>query len=139
MRALGTICAIFAASAGLDAEQTTALHLFAMPMLKVDGAALRNQIEERLMKERRKLIKLHRVVAMLDRKSKIENRKLIDPLAVFGSEDRQFLHHELRLANSADHMRAGGSVPFLRHLLAGVTAPTLDVCAVNKIGPLDFG
>ena len=139
MSGLRAVSAILAASAGLDAEQTTTLHLFAMPMLKVDGTALRNQIEERLMIERRKLIKLHRVVAMLDRKSKIQNRKLIDPLAVFGSEDRQFLHHELRLANGADHVRAGGGVPFLRHLLAGVTAPTLDVCTVNKIASLDFG
>src|SRR5437763_14325759 len=99
MRALVTICAIFAASAGLDAEQTTALHLFAMPMLKVDGTALRNQIEERLMIEGRKLIKLHRVVAMLDRKSKIENRKLIDPLR---SEERR-VGKEWRKREWAEH------------------------------------
>ena len=36
MRGLRAVSAIFAAAAGLDAEQTAALHFFATPMLQ-DG------------------------------------------------------------------------------------------------------
>jgi hypothetical protein len=42
MRGLRAIGAIFAASAGLDAEQTTALHFFATPMREMHSPALRN-------------------------------------------------------------------------------------------------
>jgi hypothetical protein len=49
MSGLRTISAVFAATAGLDAKQTAPLHFFATPMLEMNRAALRNQIEERLM------------------------------------------------------------------------------------------
>src|SRR6266516_408072 len=76
---------------------------------------------------------------MLNRKSKIENRKLIDPLAAFGNENRQFFHHELRFPKGADHVCAGGTIPFLRRALAGMAAPTLDVGVTREIAPLDLG
>src|SRR6266568_5670906 len=139
MRRLRAVSAIFAAAACLDAKQTAALHLLAAPMLKVHSPALRNQIEQRLVIEGRELIKLHRVPAMLNRKSKIENRKLIHPLTTVGNEDRQFLHHELRFPNGTNHVRARGAVPFLGHALAGMTAPTPDVSAAREIAPIDLG
>jgi hypothetical protein len=70
---LRAISTIFAASTGLDAEQSAALHFLAAPMPEMNRATLRNQIEERLMIQRLELIKLHRVPAMLNRKSKIQN------------------------------------------------------------------
>jgi hypothetical protein len=45
MSGLSTISAVFAATAGLDAKQTAPLHFFATPMLKMNSAALRNEIE----------------------------------------------------------------------------------------------
>src|SRR4030095_10355785 len=102
MRGLRAIGAIFAAAAGLDAEQTTALHLFATPMREMRSPALRNQIEERLMIKRRELIKCHLVAAMLSRKSRIENRKLIDPLIGLRNEDGQLFHHVLSLSDRAN-------------------------------------
>src|SRR4029077_4332656 len=36
------------------------------------------------------------------------------------------------------HVRAGGAVPFLRHLFAGVAAPTLDVSATGKNAAADL-
>src|SRR4029077_15770497 len=59
----------------------------------------------------------------------------IDPLPGFGSEDRQLFHHELRFPDCADHVRAGGAIPVLRHALAGMAAPALYVSAVRKIAP----
>lgn len=52
MSGLGTIGAIFAATAGLDAKQTASLNFYATPMLKMNSPALRNEIEQRLMVER---------------------------------------------------------------------------------------
>ena len=51
MSGLRTISAIFAAAASLDAKETAPLHFFAMPMLKMNSPALRNEIEQRLMVE----------------------------------------------------------------------------------------
>jgi len=51
MSGLRTISAVFAAAAGLDTKQTAALHFFAIPILKMNGSALRNKIEQRLMVE----------------------------------------------------------------------------------------
>ena len=51
MRALCAIGAIFAASAGLDREQAAALHLLTLPMLQMNGATPRDEIEERLIVE----------------------------------------------------------------------------------------
>jgi hypothetical protein len=39
-------------TAGLDAKQTAALHLFTTPKLEMNSPALRNQVEEWLMIER---------------------------------------------------------------------------------------
>jgi hypothetical protein len=75
MSGLRAISAVFAAAAGFDAEQTATLHFRASPVLEMHRAALRNQIEKRLIIKGRELIKRHRVAAMLNRKSKIENRK----------------------------------------------------------------
>jgi len=76
---------------------------------------------------------------MFNRQPKIGNRKLIHPLAALGNEDRQFLHHELRFADCADHVGASGAVPFLGHALAGMTTPTLDVGATREIPPVNLG
>jgi len=43
-------------------------------MPEMNGTTLRNQIEERLMIQRLELIKLHRVAAMLNRKSRLSHR-----------------------------------------------------------------
>ena len=75
---------------------------------------------------------------MFNRQSKIGNRKLINPLAAIGNEDRQLFHHELCFANGADHMRAGSGIPFFRHLFAGVTAPALDVSAARENTAIEF-
>jgi hypothetical protein len=45
MSGLRAISAVFAAAAGLDAEQTAPLHFFATPMLKMNSAALRNEVK----------------------------------------------------------------------------------------------
>ena len=76
---------------------------------------------------------------MFNRKSAIGNRKLINPLAVLRSEDRQFFHHELGLTDGANHVGAGRCVPFLGHALAGVAAPALDVGVARESAPIDFG
>jgi hypothetical protein len=75
---------------------------------------------------------------MFNRQSKIGNRNLINPLAALGNEDRQFFHHELRLADGADHVSAGGGVPFLRHFFASVTTPALNVGVPGKNMPINF-
>jgi len=59
MRALGAVSAIFAATAGFDAEQTAPLHLFAAPVLKMNLATLGNQIEQRLTIQPLEFRKLH--------------------------------------------------------------------------------
>src|SRR5437016_206740 len=59
-------------------------------------------------------------------------RKSVGPLAVRRAENRQFFHHELRFADRTDHTGAGGGVPFLRHALTGVTAPTFDIRVSRK-------
>ena len=69
---------------------------------------------------------------------KSEIRNLVDPLAVFGNENRQFFHHELSFANGANHVGAGRGVPFLRHFLAGMAAPTLDVGVTGENMAIDF-
>src|ERR1700730_4944622 len=74
-------------------------------------------------------------------KSEIRNLKLVYPLAVSRSEDRQLLHHELRFADGANHMRAGGAVPFFRHAFAGVAPPALNERAVREnvsVDPVEF-
>ena len=87
MRGLRAIRAIFAATTGLDAEQTAPLHLFAAPMREMHSPALRNQIEERLMIVRRRADQMSS--RGRDVKSKTENRKSksIDPLAGLRSEE----------------------------------------------------
>ena len=75
---------------------------------------------------------------MFNRQSEIGNRKLIDPLAAFGNEDRQFFHHELRLADGADHVGAGRGVPFLRHFFASVTTPAFNVGVPGENMPINF-
>jgi hypothetical protein len=45
---LGAVSAILAAAAGLDTEQTAALHFFGAPMREMNFAALGDQIEQRL-------------------------------------------------------------------------------------------
>jgi hypothetical protein len=74
MTGLRTVSAIFAASARFDTEQAAALNLFAAPMLQMNSAALRNQIEQRLMIEAVQLIKRHRA-ATLDETLRAENQK----------------------------------------------------------------
>src|SRR6202040_567370 len=63
---------------------------------------------------------------------------LIHPLITLGNKDGQFFHHVLGFADRTDHVRAGGAVPLLRHLLAGVAAPTLDVSATRKNAATDL-
>lgn len=75
---------------------------------------------------------------MLSRQSKIDNRQLIDPLAILRSEDGQFVIHKLRFANRANHVCPGRAPPFLRHLLAGVTAPALDVSTAGENPAMDL-
>src|SRR6266568_5374749 len=70
--------------------------------------------------------------------TEIGNRKLINPLAVFGNENRQFFHHELGFPKRADHVRASRAIPFLRHALAGMAAPTFDVGITREIAPPDL-
>ena len=91
------------------------------------------------MIQRIEFCKLHRNNAMFNRQSKIGNRKLIHPLAALGNEDWQFFHHELSFSERADHVRAGGAVPFLGHALAGMTTPTLDIGATREIPPVNLG
>jgi hypothetical protein len=57
----------------LDAEQTTTLNFLALPMLQMNCAALRNQIEQGLMIELAKFGEFHRNDAMFNRQSKISN------------------------------------------------------------------
>ena len=61
MSALGAIGAIFAATSGLYAEQTTALNVFAAPTLEMDCMRLADQIEERLVIEGRDFFEIHQV------------------------------------------------------------------------------
>src|SRR5215831_3862030 len=56
----------------------------------------------------------------------------VNPPAAVRDEDRQFFHHELGLADGADHMGAGRCEPFLRHALTGVAAPTLATSAPRE-------
>ena len=75
MSGLRTISAVFAAAAGLDAEQTAPLHFFGTPMVKMNSAALRNQLEQWLVVEILEFPKRHRVPATLNPKSEIRNPK----------------------------------------------------------------
>ena len=61
MRALRAVGTIFTAAPGLYAEQTTALNVFAVPMLEMDGARLADEIEERLVIEGRDFFEIHQV------------------------------------------------------------------------------
>src|SRR5579885_944967 len=72
LRAVG---GIFAAATGLDAEQTAPLNLPAAPMLQMDCAALRDQIEKGLVIEIFELREIHRAPATLNPKFKIRNPK----------------------------------------------------------------
>src|SRR5262249_60439297 len=66
------------------------------------------------------------------------SRCSIDPPAVFGNQDRQFFHHELGLADGTNHSGAGRGVPFLRHALAGVAAPALDISMTGESTAINF-
>ena len=57
--ALGAVAAVFATAAGLDAEEAATLDFRAAPMLQMDGAALRDEIEERLLIEGAESGQLH--------------------------------------------------------------------------------
>ena len=74
----------------------------------------------------------------VNRQSQIGDRKLVNPPAILGTEDRQFFHHELGLANGANHVGAGRCVPFLGHALAGMAAPALDVSAAREGTAIDL-
>jgi hypothetical protein len=56
---LRAVSAIFAAPTGLNTEQAAALNFFPAPILQMNSAALRNQIEQRLMIKRRYLTQIH--------------------------------------------------------------------------------
>jgi hypothetical protein len=71
MSGLRAISAILTASAGLDAEQTAPLHLFAAPMSQMHIPALSDEIEERLVVKFFELPERHRVVETLNPKSEI--------------------------------------------------------------------
>src|SRR6516162_2006707 len=131
MSGLCAVSAVFTTAASFNAQQTASLHFLATPMLEMDHAALRNQIEQGLIIELFEFPEGHRVIAMLNPKSEIRN--VVDPLPVFGSEDRQFFHHELRFSDCANHVRAGGLIPLLRHALASVAAPALHIRALHEI------
>src|SRR5947208_15429967 len=68
----------------------------------------------------------------------IANRRLVHPPAAVGNQNWQFFHHELRLTEGADHVRAGRCEPFLRHFLTGMTAPALDICVTREDSSIDF-
>src|SRR6266550_1536055 len=74
--------------------------------------------------------------SIANRKSAIQ--KLIHPSAVLRSEDWQFFHHELGLADRANHVCPSRGVPFLRHALAGVAAPALDVSTAREGTAIDL-
>src|SRR5882724_3403780 len=75
--------------------------------------------------------------SIANRKSAIQ--KLIHPSAVLRSEDWQFFHHELGLADRANHARPGRGVPFFRHFLAGMATPALHIGVARESAPIDFG
>src|ERR1700730_13723418 len=75
LRAIG---AVFAAAAGFDAEQAAPRHFLAAPMLEMNCAALRNEIEKRLMIEQAQPIELHRA-AILIPNSEIRNPNFSSP------------------------------------------------------------
>ncbi len=59
MRTLRAVAAILAAPARLNAKQAATLNLLPAPVLQMHLAALRNQVEERLMIKRMELIEMH--------------------------------------------------------------------------------
>src|SRR5438067_1937330 len=65
-------------------------------------------------------------------RSAIRNPQSVSPLAVRRTEDRQFFHHKLGFSDRADHVSAGGGIPFLRHAFAGVATPALNVGGPGK-------
>src|SRR5580704_3459177 len=73
---------------------------------------------------------------MLNPNSEIRN--LVYPLVALRNKDGQLLHHVLSLSNGANHVDARCDVPFLRHFLTGMAAPTLRVGAASKNAPIDF-
>src|SRR6266699_4699471 len=83
-------------------------------------------------------LQIYRMKTERDSFTEIGNRKLINPLAVFGNENRQFFHHELGFPKRADHVRASRAIPFLRHALAGMAAPTFAVGITREIAPPDL-
>jgi hypothetical protein len=74
MSGLRAVSAIFAAAAGLDTKQTAPLHFFATPMLKMNGATLRNEVEQWLMVEAMQLTESHGA-ATLKEQSTIEKQE----------------------------------------------------------------
>ena len=75
---------------------------------------------------------------VFNRQSKIGNRKLVHPPAIVRNEDRQFFHHELGLADGANHACPSGPVPLPGHALASVAAPALDVSATSEDATIDL-
>src|SRR5207302_2477131 len=60
------------------------------------------------------------------------------PFAARRSENGKFLHHELSFPEGADHFCAGGAIPPLTHLFAGVAAPALDVSVAREDRAVDL-
>ncbi len=67
MSGLRAVSAVFATAPSLDAEQAASLHFLAAPMLKMDRAALRNEIEDRLMIKRRQPVEVHHVARLREK------------------------------------------------------------------------
>ena len=53
-------------------------------------------------------------------------RNSIHPFSTFGSENGQFVVHELRFADCAPHPDAGRVVPIFAHLFPGMTTPAFN-------------
>ena len=65
-------------------------------------------------------------------------RYSVHPFSAFGSENGQFVVHELRLADCARHPGAGRVVPVFAHLFAGMTTPAFDECPAGEGTAIDL-
>ena len=74
----------------------------------------------------------------VNRKSASADRKSVNPPAILRTEDRQFFHHELRLADGANHVGPRRDIPLPRHTFAGVAAPAFDVSATRERTAIDL-
>lgn len=65
-------------------------------------------------------------------------RHLVHPFPTFGSENGQFVVHELRFADCAPHPGAGRVVPVSAHLFAGMATPAFHECPPGEGAAIDL-